>query len=192
MMHLEHSRSQAIIVARDLDFEVAHAELSAWCNLLADAVLGPPFCMLEEEEDEEEEELETIRRNVKPDTMLRLKTAAALAFPDGSMSAAGLRREAEAGRLTIYRIANKHFTTLTDIQEMKDKCRVQAKGQGSISPRRKGTDDGSGSSGTVNKTSALDAFKATAQKLRKNLRPTSPASTTQKPHSATVTPIKSK
>ena len=33
------------------------------------------------------------RGEVKPDTPLRLSVAAALAFPDGSMTASGLRRE---------------------------------------------------------------------------------------------------
>jgi hypothetical protein len=42
---------------------------------------------------------------VTPDTPLRLGVAAALAFPDGSMTAAGLRREAARGRLLIERIA---------------------------------------------------------------------------------------
>ena len=51
--------------------------------------------------------------------MLRLEAAAAIAFPDGSMSVSAMRREAAAGRLTIYRIAGKHFTTLADIEGMK-------------------------------------------------------------------------
>ena len=37
----------------------------------------------------------SIPDNVTPDTMLRLEAAAALAFPDGSMSVAALRREAQ-------------------------------------------------------------------------------------------------
>ena len=39
------------------------------------------------------------RDQVTPDTPLRLDTAAALAFPDGSMTVSGLRREAARGRL---------------------------------------------------------------------------------------------
>ena len=45
------------------------------------------------------------------DTLLRLSVAAALEFPDGSMSASGLRREAAHGRLRIWRIAGKDYTT---------------------------------------------------------------------------------
>jgi hypothetical protein len=39
-----------------------------------------------------------------------------LAFPDGSMSASGLRREAARGRLVIERIAGKDYTTLANIE----------------------------------------------------------------------------
>ena len=46
------------------------------------------------------------------DTPLRLGVAALLAFPDGSMTAPGLRREAARGRLVIERIAGKDYTTL--------------------------------------------------------------------------------
>ena len=44
------------------------------------------------------------------DAPLRLADAAALAFPHGGMTAAGLRKEAAKGRLAIFRIANKDFT----------------------------------------------------------------------------------
>jgi hypothetical protein len=53
--------------------------------------------------------------DVAPDAPLRLDTAAALAFPDGSMTASGLRREAARGRLVIYRVAGKDYTTLAAI-----------------------------------------------------------------------------
>src|SRR5690349_6780613 len=61
---------------------------------------------------------------VAPDQPLRLAVAAAVAFPDGSMSSSGLRREAARGRLAIERIAGKDFTTLAAIAEMREKCRV--------------------------------------------------------------------
>ena len=57
-------------------------------------------------------------------TPLRLDAAAQIAIPDGSISVSALRREAAAGRLTIYRIAGKDYTTLADIEEMKTSCRV--------------------------------------------------------------------
>ena len=64
---------------------------------------------------------------VTPDTPLRLEIAAAIAFPDGSMTAAGLRRDAARGRLVIERIAGKYFTTLANIERMRELCRVEAK-----------------------------------------------------------------
>jgi hypothetical protein len=69
---------------------------------------------------------------ITPDTPLRLGVAAALAFPDGSMTASGLRREAERGRLLIERVAGKDFTTLANIERMRELCRVEAKVHGSI------------------------------------------------------------
>ena len=56
---------------------------------------------------------------------LRLSTAARLAFPDGSMSASGLRKEAAKGRLTIERIAGKDFVTLAAIQSMRNLCQIR-------------------------------------------------------------------
>src|SRR5690349_14226419 len=67
------------------------------------------------------------REEIAPDTPLRLGVAAALAFPDGSMTASGLRREGARGRLTIERIAGKDFTTLAHIADMRKKCRVPEK-----------------------------------------------------------------
>src|SRR5262249_30194553 len=58
---------------------------------------------------------------------LRLATAARIAFPDGSMTASGLRREARKGRLVVERIANKDYTTLEAIARMRELCRVQAR-----------------------------------------------------------------
>src|ERR1700758_1857962 len=67
------------------------------------------------------------RDQIGPDNPLRLSIAAALAFPDRSMSASGLRREAARGRLVIERIAGKDFTTLQNIERMRELCRLEAK-----------------------------------------------------------------
>jgi len=64
---------------------------------------------------------------VRPDTPLRLSVAATLAFPDGSMTASGLRREGARGRLVIERVAGKDYTTLANIEQMRELCRVPAK-----------------------------------------------------------------
>jgi|ERR1043166_3801980 hypothetical protein len=62
---------------------------------------------------------------VSLDTPLRLSVAAALAFPDGSMTPSGLRREIVRGRLVIERIAGKDYTTLANIERMRELCRVE-------------------------------------------------------------------
>jgi len=59
---------------------------------------------------------------------LRLAVAAAYAFPDGSMTISGLRREEARGRLLIERIAGKDYTTLGAIKEMRERCRNEVKG----------------------------------------------------------------
>jgi hypothetical protein len=64
---------------------------------------------------------------ITPETPLRLEIAATLAFPDGSMTAAGLRREGARGRLTIERIAGKDFTTLANIERMRELCQLHPK-----------------------------------------------------------------
>src|SRR5271163_4187044 len=68
--------------------------------------------------------------SVARDAPIRLSTAAALAFPDGSMTVSGLRREAARGRLMTERIAGKDFTTLADIDRMRELCRASIRVQG--------------------------------------------------------------
>lgn len=84
---------------------------------------------------------ETTRRSeVNPNDPIRLSTAASLAFPDGSMTSSGLRKEALRGRLVIERIAGKDFTTLAHIERMRELCRVSVRAQGSTNERpREGT-----------------------------------------------------
>ena len=64
---------------------------------------------------------------IKPDAPLRLSIAAKLAYPDGSMTVSGLRREAAKGRLAIERVAGKDYTTLAAIEDMRVRCRVPQK-----------------------------------------------------------------
>ena len=70
------------------------------------------------------------RGEIGEDAPLRLNIAAALAYPDGSMTASGLRREAAKGRLLIERTAGKDYTTLGAIRQMRELCRREAKGRG--------------------------------------------------------------
>jgi hypothetical protein len=138
--------------------------------------------------------------NITPITMLRLAIAARVAFPDGSMSVGALRREGKAGRLKIYEIARKHFTTLFDIQQMRERCNIVA---GDEAARARNSicatpSDpvacGDGSSSTDHhpasaSSEALAHLRVIAQKLKKPLPNTSPKNTSQV--SAVVIPLKS-
>src|ERR1700704_5044504 len=76
--------------------------------------------------------------NIHPDDPLRLEEAIKFGFPHGGMTASGLRREARAGRLVIEKIANKHFTTLRAIEQMRKSCRVRDSlpASGSVPPTK--------------------------------------------------------
>lgn len=86
-----------------------------------------------------------------------------------------LRTEAGKGRLAIYRIGRKDYTTANDVREMVEKCRVEKRGQGSISIRSASN----GSSGTDRASSALAAANETVRMLRSPSLNTSEASTSR-------------
>ena len=120
---------------------------------------------------------------VSEDTPLRLEVAAKIAFPFGAMTASGLRREAAKGRLKIQKIANKHFTTLREIEKMRELCHDTPKEPASgLSPKRETRQASSqgtqhGSFETERKKSALDALRQTARGLSKPSRNTSTENT---------------
>jgi len=139
-----------------------------------------------------------IPKDAGPDTMLRLAVAARIAFPDGSMSVGALRRAGAAGRLRTYRLAGKDFTTLADIQNMREaasSCQDQAKALNSIfATPSDPVERGDGSSSTEHhpaseSNKALAHLKVIAQRLKKPLPNTSPQNTSQ--ISAVVIPLKS-
>jgi hypothetical protein len=115
---------------------------------------------------------------VTPDTPLRFGVAAAIAFPDGSMTAAGLRREAARGRLIIERIAGKDFTTLANIERMRELCRLHPKepdfGSAENAEIRKAglRTPPSTSSETVDIKRALAAAKMTVAQLKESSKRT--------------------
>jgi hypothetical protein len=129
------------------------------------------------------------------DCPLRLAVAAKVAFPDGSMTASGLRREADRGRLVIERIAGKDYTTLNAIAEMRKLCRVEVKDP-AFGSNRHGEPTGgslskpSGSSETGTSSAALEQARAKLKKLKSRCENTS----TKKPprESAIVTPLPSR
>jgi hypothetical protein len=79
-----------------------------------------------------------------------------------------LRAEADRGRLTIYKIGKRYYTTPHDVKEMIQQCRVEQKGQDFISIRNASNS----SSETDRASSALAAAKETALRLRNSSRTT--------------------
>jgi hypothetical protein len=107
---------------------------------------------------------------IDKDTPLRLALAAKVGFPDGSVSVSALRREASRGRLIIERIAGRDYTTLRQIEAMRELCRVGAKDL-DFTLKNAPTVTPSIASDTGDSNSALDSARARLQKLRK-LSPT--------------------
>jgi hypothetical protein len=129
---------------------------------------------------------------ITPTTPLRLEVAAALGFPDGSMTTGALRRLAAAQKLAHEKIAGKYFVTLRAIEEMRTACRVPAKAP-ELNSKKPATDDNEPmSSGTGSGPSALDAMNAIAEELKESLRLTSSKSTTRKKPSAKAIQIGSR
>jgi hypothetical protein len=115
---------------------------------------------------------------IEPDTPLRLDVAARLAYPDGSMTKSGLRREIARGRLECERTAGKQYVTLTGIQRMRAMCRENPKVPActfvSVAAAMPST------SSSMEKTkSARAAAEMVAQALKKPSPITSPKSTSQ-------------
>jgi hypothetical protein len=125
----------------------------------------------------------TTQADIGPDTPLRLEMAAQIAFPGGGMTASGLRKERDRGRLVVEKIANKEYTTLKHIQRMREQCRAQQKVPASGSnPKSETTRAGSfaeppGSFETERARSARAALEQTANALSKPSQSTSPKST---------------
>jgi hypothetical protein len=77
------------------------------------------------------------------DSPLRLEVAAKLGFPMRGMAVSGLRKEIAKGRLQAEKIAGKLYTTLANINRMRESCRVIAKVRVSGDARREGRMGGS-------------------------------------------------
>ena len=134
---------------------------------------------------------------ITDDSPIRLDVAAALAFPDGTMKVAGLRREAARGRLAITRIAGKDYTTLAAIRDMIEKCRVQPKEPASGSAPPVGEKTGpsvtprAGSSSTAGSNIPLDAALKIVEELSKPSPPTSRGNTKRRGATVTYLPSQS-
>jgi hypothetical protein len=142
------------------------------------------------------------RRGVDADEMLRLRDAVAIAFPHGGISVAALRRYRDAGKLAVWLISGKEFTTLAAVEEMKALCRVDPKARASTFAKEPGAKP-YGSSGTAAEwKSAQNAALAAAARLRASSKRISPPSTdpasktshpkpSRSPMSSTSTPPRS-
>src|SRR6476660_2029502 len=116
------------------------------------------------------------RSAIGQDTPLRLDVAASIAYPDGSMTASGLRREISKGRLNCERTAGKQYVTLDDIDRMRQKCRADPKVPDSTSANVEAAKR-STSFSTEKTRSALAAAQVIAEGLKKPSPPISPKST---------------
>ncbi|CDX22675.1 putative Excisionase [Mesorhizobium sp. ORS 3324] len=131
----------------------------------------------------------SIPEQLDNNTPLRLNIAAQIAFPDGSIGAAGLRKERDAGRLQTELIAGKEYVTLAAIAKMRELCRGRRKGHAwSGAPKVEGRTaacamDPAGSSAMAQPSSALAVALETANALR-NGSPNTSSKNTGRPASA--------
>lgn len=86
-----------------------------------------------------------------------------------------LRAEADRGRLTIYKIGKRYYTTPADIRDMVQKCRVELKGHGFTLTRSVS----SGSSETERALSARARAQETVTRLKNSSRNTLATSTSR-------------
>jgi hypothetical protein len=106
---------------------------------------------------------------MKDDDPIALATAAAdFGVPKGVLKANGI-----AGKLKIYKLGTRYYTTPNAVREWVESCLVEAKAPASISIRRAR----SGSSETDRASSALAAARATVARLKASSRNTSAQST---------------
>src|SRR5262249_48797768 len=131
------------------------------------------------------------RNQIVDDAPLRLDVAAALEYPDGSMTASGLRREAARGRLVIERTAGKDYTTRAAIREMRRLCQLSVRVHGSGCGRSAETNLGASSparpisSSTVGDITPQDALRAKLTARSENSPSTLPISTRRPVKNAT-------
>jgi len=136
---------------------------------------------------------------VDPNHPIMLEAAARIAFPDGSMTVSGLRNEIRKGNLQASKLAGRIYVTISDIQQMRVRCKigagVEARAHNSISANQSGpVGRGFGSSSTRHQpasasNAAQEHLRVIAQRLKKPLPNTLPKNTSQ--ISAAVIPIKS-
>jgi hypothetical protein len=105
----------------------------------------------------------------KPETIERetpITLGEACAIFRGNLTPATLWAEQKRGRLVIFKIGRRYYTTRNDVELMVSKCRDEAKAPGSISTRIVER----GQSETDRAQSAQAALSASVIRLRKSSR----------------------
>jgi hypothetical protein len=100
-------------------------------------------------------------REIGDDAPITLEECCAIFFRD-TIRPATLRAEAARGRLAVYRVGRKDFTTIRAAREMIDLCRVEQSRPVSTFTRKSGY----GSSETDRISSGLAALKQTLAVLK--------------------------
>jgi hypothetical protein len=114
----------------------------------------------------------TSRASVTPTDWITLDTAAALAFPDGTVSVNVLRAQRDKGRLDTWRLGRREYTTLEAVNRMKQQCHAEPRQPASGSVNEK-VGLPCSSSSIVDGKSAQAAALASVKRLKKRLQTTS-------------------
>jgi hypothetical protein len=102
------------------------------------------------------------------DDPITLREACEIVFAN-KIKVATLRVEAERGKLVIFRVGRRDFTTLRSVREMVRKCQDAGQHRGSTST----ASDASGLSETARVSSAQAALNQTVLALKRDLPHTS-------------------
>ena len=94
-------------------------------------------------------------------------------FPRARLTISTLRAEADRGRLDIFRLGKRDYTSVRSMREMVTKCQEESRRRGSISTQ---TED-NGLSETARVSSAQAALKQTVTALKHGLPHISGANT---------------
>lgn len=109
-----------------------------------------------------------------PEVRLTLKQAAEI-YLGHARHASTLRAEIDRGNLAASKIGRAYWTTLTALNEMEQKCRVEAQARACIGTKA----EKPGSSSTADSTVAQGAAQRTLNKLKEHFGTTSRASTSR-------------
>lgn len=106
---------------------------------------------------------------IAPSDWITLDTAAALAFPDGTVTVHVLRTQRNKGLLDTWRLGRREYTTLEAVNRMKQKCHAAPRQPASGSAPAPAAKPSSSSS-TEDGKSAQAAALASVKRLKKRLQ----------------------